>query len=649
MKPIWISSTKAAELLGISDRQVRRSVSMWNYRWSEKDGRKVLEIDVRSLPAEASNRYVQETLPEAPEVATRAEDVETVIRSYDRATDRAKKNFDKWTLILLKCEGITGTKELGRFVDEWNKAHPEMKTSIKSIYRQRASVEDGGKISLINHRETMRSTVTDTMFDDFKTAYLTANKLSVFSSWMIALGKAMERGDVKDQSEFPSKSAFNRRLKSEFAPDVIYFAREGKKKFYDNKGYHLDRDYSDLKAGQVWVGDTRTWDVFVKVQGQEKPATCYITLFMDFKTYMPMGWCLHHDAPGTENTLRAMRNGIERYGLPEEIYVDNGREYRNRDFSGQSRGHQIVEDEQYAESMASRLGIKMHFAIVRNARAKIIERNFLIIKNGFDRLFNSFKGGTVVEKPEPLKGVLKRGDFATWEEFYDMAQDYMQNVFPGLPCQGKHHNGKTRSQLWNEEIVKREPMRRVSKETLSMLVSRTVSGRIMHMGFHLAQLDTWYWAEWMPVWKGREVIFRYDPDDMRTAWCYDLNKKLIGECTLQSAVGAMVKDDDAVGKQLIAESVARKRREEKLLKEICPDMTKEQAADYISAMRSAVGPQDIFVPQGPTHLTRHDRDSAQLKADRKVGNADIYNIFDGDVEEKPSTDLWDELTTSEAM
>ncbi|MBR6674033.1 MAG: transposase, partial [Mailhella sp.] len=403
------------------------------------------------------------------------------------------------------------------------------------------------------------------------------------------------------------------------------------------------------KAGQVWVGDTRTWDVFVKVQGQEKPATCYITLFMDFKTYMPMGWCLHHDAPGTENTLRAIRHGIERYGLPEEIYVDNGREYRNRDFSGQSRGHQIVEDEQYAESMASRLGIKMHFAIVRNARAKIIERNFLIIKNGFDRMFNSFKGGTVVEKPEPLKGVLKSGNFLTWEEFYGLAQEYMTNVFPGLPCQGKHHNGMTRRELWNAEIVKREPMRRVSRETLSMLVSRTVKGRIMHMGFHLAQLDSWYWAEWMPVWKGREVTFRYDPDDMRTAWCYDQNKKLIGECTLQSAVGAMVKDDDAVGKQLIAEGVARKRHEEKMLKEICPDMSKEQAEEYISAMRTAVGPQDIFVPQGPTHLTRHDRDSEQLRAEKKVGNADFYNIVEGEVEEKPSTDLWDELLTGEAM
>ena len=406
MQPIWISTEKVAELIGISERHVRRQLPLWEYKWVDENGKKVIKINVRSLPKEACDKYIEGSLPELADVATHKDDIDMVARAYDRSCGRSKKNFDKWTLILLKCEGITGTKELGRFVDEWNKNHPEMKTSIKSIYRQRAAVEDCGKIALINHREVMQSTVRDEWFEDFKTAYLTANKISVFSCRLIALGKAMKRGEIRSDAEFPSQSAFVRRLNREYAPDVIYFAREGKKKFYDNKGYHLDRDYSDLKAGQVWVGDTRTWDVFVKVPGQEKPATCYITLFLDFKTYMPMGWCLHHDAPGTENTLRAMRNGIERYGLPEEIYVDNGREYRNRDFSGQSRGHQIVEDEQYAESMASRLGIKMHFAIVRNARAKVIERNFLIIKNGFDRLFNSFKGGTVVEKPEPLKGNL---------------------------------------------------------------------------------------------------------------------------------------------------------------------------------------------------------------------------------------------------
>ena len=302
MKPIWISTEKAAELLGISERHVRRQLPLWEYEWQEENGRKVVKINVRSLPKEACDRYIAGCLPELSSVTRPKEDLDLLNRAYDRSCGRSKKNYDKWTLILLKCEGITGTKELGRFVDEWNKKHPEMKTSIKSIYRQRAAVEDCGKIALINHRETMQSTVRDEWFEDFKTAYLTANKISVFSCRLIALGNARERGEIRSDAEFPSQSAFVRRLKREYAPDVIYFAREGKKKFYDNKGYHLDRDYSDLKAGQVWVGDTRTWDVFVKVPGQEKPATCYITLFLDFKTYMPMGWCLHHDAPGTENT-----------------------------------------------------------------------------------------------------------------------------------------------------------------------------------------------------------------------------------------------------------------------------------------------------------------------------------------------------------
>lgn len=645
MKPIWISTEKAAELLGISERHVRRQLPLWEYEWQEENGRKVVKINVRSLPKEACDRYIAGCLPELSSVTRPKEDLDLLSRAYDRSCGRSKKNYDKWTLILLKCEGITGTKELGRFVDEWNKAHPEMKTSIKSIYRQRAAVEDCGKIALINHRETMKSTVSDAMFEDFKTAYLTANKISVFSCRMIALGKAMERGEVADESEFPSKSAFVRRLKREFAPGIIYFAREGKKKFYDNMGYHIRRDYSDVKAGRVWVGDTRTWDVFVKVPGQEKPATCYITYFIDMLTYMPMGWHLHIDSPGTENTLRAIRNGIERYGIPEELLVDNGREYRNRDFSGQSRGNKIVEDEQYAESLASRLNIKMHFAIARNARAKIIERNFRDIKDHFDRLFNSFKGGTVVEKPEPLKGVLKRGDFIDWETFKKLADKFICEVFPGIPCYGDHHKGKSRAELWNEEIVKLEPMCRVSKDTLSMLVSRTVTGKIRHMGFHYAQMDTWYWAEWMPVYKGREVTFRYDPEDMRTAWCYDSDKKLIGECYLQRSVGAMVKDDDVVSKQQIAEGVARKRHEEKLLKEICPEMTKEQAAEYISAMRTAVGPQGVFIPEGPTHITRHDKDSAQLKSEKLVGNGEIINLL-GDEDEGETAEpesLWDEL------
>jgi len=628
MNPIWVGTAEVAELLEISERHVRNRLALWEYRWREDHGHKVLEINVRSLPKEACDRYVLRTLPDLEEVrAEPGDDVETAFRAYEHANGRAKRNYDKWTLILSKCDGITGTRELERFAEAWNSGHPDMRTSVQSIYRQRSLVADCGRIALVNYHEVMGSTVKDAWFEDFKQAYLTANKLSVFSARMIAQGMAIERGEIRRGDEFPSKSAFTRRLNSEISPDVIYFAREGKKKYYDNKGYHLDRDYSDLKAGEVWVGDTRPWDVFARVDGQEKPATCYVTLFIDFRTYLPMGWSLHYSAPGTENTLRALRNGIEKYGMPDAIYVDNGREYRNKDFSGQSRGHKIIEDEQYAESLASRLGLKMHFAIVRNARAKIIERNFLVMKNGFDRLFNSFKGGTVTEKPEPLKGVLRSGDFVTWAEFRELADTYLREVFPGVPCHGKNHAGKSRSELWNELIAEREPMRRVSRETLAMLTSRTVKGRVGSTGFRIAALECVFWAEWMPVWKGREITLRYDPEDLRTAWAYAEDTKLIGECALQSAVGAMVKDDDAIGKAQVAEGVARKRHEEKLLREIVPGMNKAQAEDYIRAMRNVVGPQEIAVPQGGTVITRHDTDAAELKSESRIGNPGIIELI----------------------
>ena len=48
-------------------------------------------------------------------------------------------------------------------------------------------------------------------------------------------------------------------------------------------------------------------------------------------------------------------------------------------------------------------------AIVRNAKAKIIERRFRDIKDHISRLFPTYTGGTVVEKPECLKQIIKDG------------------------------------------------------------------------------------------------------------------------------------------------------------------------------------------------------------------------------------------------
>ena len=62
-------------------------------------------------------------------------------------------------------------------------------------------------------------------------------------------------------------------------------------------------------------------------------------------------------------------------------------------------------------------------------------------------------------------------------------------------------------------------------------------------------------------------------------------------------------------------------------------------------MRTAVGPQGVFIPEGPTHITRHDKDTAQLKSEKLVGNGEIINLLgdDDDGETAEPESLWEEL------
>ncbi len=52
----------------------------------------------------------------------------------------------------------------------------------------------------------------------------------------------------------------------------------------------------------------------------------------------------------------------------------------------------------------------MKNAIVKNAKAKIIAWRFRDIQDHHSRLFETYTGGNVVEKPEKHKGVLKNGE-----------------------------------------------------------------------------------------------------------------------------------------------------------------------------------------------------------------------------------------------
>lgn len=629
----WLPITAVARLLGLTDRRVRQTLERYvTRRIDGPNGRPAYEIALSSLPEAARVAYRVDALPASQADAVSAiDEPDDVMAAYQRAPARAKHFYDKWARILQDSDGINGRASLEAWTERWNADHPDLETSVGSIYRMRDRIAKEGRISLLLQSPVplATSTVTDEWMDWFRDAYLTESKLSAPMARLLTLGRARRAGTEIAGDAFPSHHAFLRRLNRETAPAVIYRAREGEKKWNDRFGTSIIRDYSNLRAGQCWVGDTRTWDVFVRIDGQERPSTCYVTCFVDMLTYLPMGWWCHVSAPSTENVLRAMRRGIDTYGLPESCLLDNGREYRNRDFSGVVRGTKLDLDEQKMSSLAARLDLKLHFAIVKNAQAKIIERQFLVMKNSFDRLWPTFKGGNVLEKPERLKGILKSGsEIPSFEEFQGSVDYYLSEIFPSLPCQGAHHAGKTRQVLWQQKLSERAPLRRVSATTSSMLVTRTAEGRIRDRGFHLVALDCWYWAEWMPAYKGRSITLRYDPESLSTAWGYDESLQLIGTCSLRETVDTLVSDGDLLSKEKLQEGIAQRRRERRLVRELIPGVTPRKASELLDDLASAVGakPLDPAPDPAPIQITPYDHDAARLKRDAQEGMAD-YSRF----------------------
>ena len=77
---------------------------------------------------------------------------------------------------------------------------------------------------------------------------------------------------------------------------------------------------------------TIPFDVMVKDK-DGKLHRPYLTAFLDARSGIFTGFYVTYN-PSSEATLIALRRGILEYGIPDNIYVDNGREFLTFDIGG---------------------------------------------------------------------------------------------------------------------------------------------------------------------------------------------------------------------------------------------------------------------------------------------------------------------------
>lgn len=443
--------------------------------------------------------------------------------------------------------------------------YPKQKFSERILYRKKQALKDLGDAGLVDRRGkhgNHKRAVPKEVFDIFEYFYLDQSQKSVQMCITLTELEIRQHPDKYDQKLLPlaSSASFTREIERSIPVPVLKYYRLGEKACRDECANYIERSYDDLHSNDIWVCDNHTFDIFVNGGDSEKPIRVYLTAFLDVRSRKMVGWYVT-DTPSSDATLQALRRGIDAYGIPKRIYSDNGREFLTHDIGGRGFRKSAKTDEHEPLTILQHLQIEFRTALVRNARAKIVERAFVDVKNCFSKLFEGYTGGTIAERPERLKTTGKHAEnFIIIDEFREYVDIFIRGWFNKQIHSGAGMNGKTRDEVYAACLYEQ---RVATSDELNLMMLRTSRMQTVNRGVRIKfyeQTIRFYSDELIMGHDREKVYVRYNPDDLTEVRVYDEHDRFL--CTAQQVRTLSY----FASKDEVAEAMREQRTLEKAIK-----------------------------------------------------------------------------------
>ena len=551
------------------------------------DGQVGWLVPLSALPPDAQAAYASQRFEPVPGEALDEKVIDSEI--YARSPAWARRRADKYLTILQACEGLRGNA-LMEFVASWNMANPDKKTSYPRLIDARKKYANEGVSALLAQygKRAGSTCVADVWYEEFKSLWLSQNSPSAKACWLHVLGSAKQRDQGIEVSSFPSECAFIKRIDREIPEQAQYMARNGVAAWNRKFANYIERDDSNVRAGEIRVSDHHQLDVAGIDPNTGKPRFLWLTVWRDYKSGKWLSWLLHCDDPNSDHIFYTFYMSCLKYGLPKEILIDNGKDYRCKDFAGGRARFAKVEgndDDQVRRTALSLLGVAVHFAAPYNAQAKPIERDFRSLINMFSKFCIGYRGSNVVERPEKLADEIKAGAILSFSEFEPLFNSFIEESFNNRTSQGKNLLGRSPNQVWESEFTTR---REISRDALALFCMRT-SGTVSigRNGVNDSQFGVTYWGEWMSGQKGRKVYMRRDIHDYANAWvfCGD-SGEFLGHARA-GALGAQAFAKTDVEKADLRLALSAKRKDMRIAKAYARAGAPVSIAAHVAAMKTA--------------------------------------------------------------
>lgn len=354
-----------------------------------------------------------------------------------------------------------------------------------------------------------------------KALYLTQKLLNISDVHKHVLNEAAIRG-----WKVGSEDALRYYLKQETTPSLRTLARKGFRRYQADCEVKILRDYSEIPPNFMWCGDHHIFDVFVNVGNQ--PRRPWITAWMDMASRSFMGWCISFQ-PSSQTIALALAHAIcnknddnfPQHGLPTSVYIDNGKDYRCKQLSGEEvrigridypeiidrfaalgidpfyidleydpdqeawtkkRGQQnLLVKKIRVGGVFARLGVSQRFATAYHPWSKPIERAFRTVAQRFSRQLPGWCGSGHEQRPEKLNDEIKSGRLLTFPQFcerwYQWAVEYN--------CTAHHGHGMN-GHTPTEVFLSGGPAEEIDPDLLSFALLKKEQVRVYNWGFKLA-------------------------------------------------------------------------------------------------------------------------------------------------------------------
>ncbi len=437
---------------------------------------------------------------------------------------------------------------------------------IRTLYRWMSLYKEEGLIGLVDYRGRSKfrsERISPEAFELFKSMYLSQQQLSLKSCWQNI--KYVNNQDSLGW-KIPSLS-YMHRLADELIPlPVRVLHREGLAAYEAKCAPYIQKDPDSVEPGSVWVGDHSQFNCWVRHHNEwVRP---WITAWQDMRSRAIVG--IHISASPNQTTIMlAMKRAIEKYGPPDSVKIDNGKDYDSELFTGTTKERRKAVrkgyiDEHFVAGIYAMMNIGISFSIPYHPQSKAIERFFDTLDVQFTKTFDTYCGKDTQRKPEDLAELLKNerqiAEAYSLEQFAELVNSYI-DVY-----NNSAHSGAGMEQRTPLEVLNTRQYTRTLQTGVLDLLMRVWSGEIVVGKNGVRFKGIWYgqYDERLLMAQGQKVRVAYDPDDMRNVHIYDATTLTLITIAEQNQ---LVSYGKAVNEEALREATKQKARAVKITRQ----------------------------------------------------------------------------------